>query len=57
MTDYKGYILFNDRVFLPVTLRHDVLTKFHENQPGMVAMKCLARELIWYPGLDKDIEA
>ena len=37
-------------------MTRDVLSKFHENHPGIVAMKCLARELIWYPGLDKDIE-
>ena len=56
MTLFKGCILFQDRVFIPPSLRSTILAKFHENHPGIVAMKCLARELIWYPGLDKDIE-
>ena len=56
MTILKGCVMFKDRVFIPATLRQDVLSKFHENHPGIVAMKSIARELIWYPGLDKDIE-
>ena len=56
MTLYKGCILYQDRVFVPASLRQEVLAKFHEHHPGMMAMKCLARELIWFPGLDKDIE-
>lgn len=55
MTILKGCILYYDRIFIPPSLRQEVLHKFHENHSGMVAMKCLVRELIWYPGLDKDL--
>ena len=57
MTVYKGCVLFKETVFLPAALRHCFLQKLHENHPGIVAMKTLARELIWYPGVDKDIES
>ena len=47
---------FQRLYLIPPSLRSIILAKFHENHPGIVAMKCLSRELIWYPGLDKDIE-
>lgn len=55
MTICKGCILYKDRVFLPPALRHVFLQKLHCNHPGIVAMKSLARELVWYPGINKDI--
>lgn len=56
MTLCKGCILYKDRVFLPTTLRQEFLQKIHSDHPGIVAMKSIARELVWYPGIDKDIE-
>ena len=56
MTICKGCVMYNDKVFLPLALRHVFLKKLHINHPGIVAMKTLARELVWYPGINRDIE-
>ena len=52
LTITKGCIMFRNRVFIPQSLRSQVLDILHENHPGIVAMKALARSVIWYPGLD-----
>ena len=49
MTLCNGCVLYNNRVFLSPALRYKFLLKLHESHPGMVAMKILARELVWYP--------
>lgn len=55
LTISKGCIMYQNRVFIPESLRTKVLNLFHDNHPGIVAMKALARSLIWYPSLDNDI--
>lgn len=55
LTITKGCIMYQNRVFIPEALRTKVLNLFHENHPGIVAMKALTRSLIWYPGLDRDV--
>ena len=52
-----GCIMYNSRVFIPGSLRKHVLKLFHKEHPGITAMKKLVRSLIWYPGLDSDVES
>lgn len=49
-------IFFNDRIVIPYHLRSRVLYFCHKSHNGMVLMKKLARSLVYWPGLDKDIE-
>ena len=49
-------ILYKNRVVIPKSIREKVLIQLHAEHPGMSVMKSIARSLIWYPGLDTDIE-
>ncbi|CAS00539.1 Protein CBG26156 [Caenorhabditis briggsae] len=48
--------MFNDRIVIPVSLRARVLKMLHRAHTGMVRMKQLARTLVYWPSIDKDIE-
>ena len=52
---HKGCIMYRDRVYIPESLRKQVLDLFHEGHPGISSMKQSARALIWYHGMDKEI--
>ena len=52
----KECIMFDNRIVIPEALREIVLKQFHEDHPGIVAMKSSVRSLIWYPGIDNDVE-
>lgn len=56
MTIMRGCVMYRDRVYLPPSLQMIVLNKLHEDHSGIVAIKSLARELIWFPGMDNKIE-
>ena len=56
MSIMKGCILYDNRVLIPATFRKRVLENFHEGHPGIVAMKSLVRGVVWYPGIDNDVE-
>lgn len=45
-----------NRVVIPIKLRKTVLQSIHESHPGIVKMKVMAREYVWWPDLEKDIE-
>uniref|UniRef100_A0A5S6Q5F3 RNA-directed DNA polymerase n=1 Tax=Trichuris muris TaxID=70415 RepID=A0A5S6Q5F3_TRIMR len=51
-----GCLLFADRVVVPNCLQGQVTSQLHSEHPGIVRMKALARSVVYWPGLDQQIE-
>ena len=53
---YENVILFRNRILIPKELRLVVLNLLHSSHGGIVAMKAEARQSVWWPNLNNDIE-
>ena len=55
LTLYKGLILKDLRVVVPLTLRSEILNILHQRHTGIERTKLLARNTVYWPGISKDI--
>ena len=52
----QGCLLWGLRVIIPPTLQAEMLNELHVTHPEIVKMKALARSIVRWPNMDKDIE-
>ena len=56
LTVEEGCLLWGLRVVIPKKLQAAILSELHEQHPGIVRMKSLARMHVYWPNIDADIE-
>lgn len=52
----KGFLLRQDRIIIPQSLRQEMLKKLHEGHLGAEKCKRRARTAIYWPGINADID-
>ena len=57
ISSHDGYVLWRYRVVIPPQGRTTVLQELHGGHCGITCMKSLACDMVWWPKLDRDIEA
>lgn len=52
----EGVLMRGHRVVVPTVYRASVLQELHAAHLGIIKMKMIARERLWFPGIDVEIE-
>ena len=53
---FRGCVVRGFTTVVPQSLRQPVLSLAHEGHPGVVRMKRLCRDAVWWPGIDGHVE-
>ncbi|MEL7079444.1 MAG: RNase H-like domain-containing protein [Cyanobacteria bacterium J06582_2] len=56
LTIQNDLIYNGSRVFIPVAYRKQVIEKLHDVHQGVNALKCIVKNVAWWPLMDNDIE-
>ena len=51
-----GFIVYGCRLFIPARMRQEVLSQLHESHQGSVHTKSRACLIVYWPGLDNDLD-
>ena len=54
---FDGALLYNDRVIIPPSLRHSILSTLHSAHQGISGMHRNTQDSVFWPGITVDIEA
>ncbi|XP_055589748.1 uncharacterized protein K02A2.6-like [Uranotaenia lowii] len=51
----EGIVIRDERIILPQSLRNKALDIAHRGHPGVIAMRKILREKVWWPYMDRDV--
>lgn len=57
LTTKRGVVIRGARIIIPQNLQKQILKLAHETHMGIMKTKALLRTKVWWPKIDKDIEA